>query len=394
MKISLYIHIPFCIKKCLYCDFLSGPCDDRTRNLYVENLLKEIKVRGRQYREYEVISIFFGGGTPSILSGEAMRKLLNSLRESFCLSADCEITVEVNPGTVSDADKLFAYKDAGINRLSIGLQSTHNAELKLLGRIHTYEDFLDTWSMVRASGFKNVNVDLMSGLPGQRIEDFTESLERVKMIGEPLKHISVYSLILEEGTPFFEQYTENDIDEDLDRELYALTGKILSDSGFNRYEISNYSLKGYECRHNLVYWDRGNYLGLGLGASSMVKDIRWKNGEDLDQYMKFWTEFDDIVAEDEDVFNNSLRACGMIENYSALTLNERMEEFMFLGLRKIKGVQFKAFKDSFGEPMPDKYQKIIDKFIVLDLMKRTDDSVMLTDKGLDVSNTIMSEFLF
>ena len=338
----------------------------------MERLCLEIKTKGLEYGGYEVKSIFLGGGTPSILTGEQMLKILTTVKASFRVDEDCEITAEVNPGTVAEISKLSQYKDAGINRLSIGLQSTHNKELKMLGRIHTYEEFLDTWQMVKECGFDNANVDLISALPGQTKEDMKENLDRIVKLGKPLTHVSVYSLIIEEGTPFYSIYDSSDIDEDLDRELYSLTNQVLSEYGFKRYEISNYALPGYECRHNLVYWDRGNYLGLGLGASSMVENVRWKNQDSLDDYMSSWKK----------------------NEVQVLSVKEQMEEFMFLGLRKLKGVSIREFTECFGISLPEQYLDVIQRYTSMGMMKKVGENIMLTDAGLNVSNTIMADFLF
>ena len=257
--LSIYIHIPFCVRKCLYCDFLSAPASGETMEAYASCLCREIEAAGKLYPDYEVRTVFFGGGTPSILEKERICQIMEALRRAFCLAEDAEITIEVNPGTV-DADKLAAYYAAGINRLSIGVQSLQENELQALGRIHSTEDFFQTYSMAIKSGFNNINVDLMSAIPEQTLESCLDTLRQLLSLDRPPSHISAYSLIIEEGTPFYEN-TPVLPDEEMDRLFYKITNDILKAAGYHRYEISNYAREGYECRHNRVYWERGEYLG-------------------------------------------------------------------------------------------------------------------------------------
>ena len=326
-NLSLYIHIPFCIKKCNYCDFLSAACDEETKEKYVDTLCFEITQRAKQFKDRKVDTIFFGGGTPSVLSVRQSSKIMNTIRREFCILQEAEISMELNPGTVN-REKLETYQKLGINRLSIGLQSADNEELKVLGRIHTWEVFLQTWNMVRETGFDNVNIDLMSALPGQTLKSYEHTLKKVLAL-KP-EHISAYSLIIEEGTKFYEWFGEEsesgtakkeepehptllkdkDIqevnkiqkqsvemrnieikskklpDEMTDRQMYEMTRELLEEHGFYRYEISNYALKGYECKHNIGYWRRKEYLGLGLGAASLISNVRSSNINDLTEYMK------------------------------------------------------------------------------------------------------------
>lgn len=273
-NLSIYIHIPFCVRKCLYCDFLSGPACDGEMESYVNLLLREIEKQSIFYGDHRVVSIFLGGGTPSLLPARETGRILRQVRECFYVAEDAEITIECNPGTVT-AEKLENYITYGINRFSIGLQSTDDGELARIGRIHNYRDFLETYEMARKAGFGNINIDLMAGLPGQGIASYRKTLERVVALSP--EHISAYSLILEEGTPLYvNQKSYTFPDEDEDREMYELTGTVLGQAGFHRYEISNYAREGRECRHNKVYWRRGDYVGFGLGASSMIRNVRWK----------------------------------------------------------------------------------------------------------------------
>ena len=295
-KLELYIHIPFCVKKCDYCDFLSFPADSNTQIRYVHALLQEIRYYGNLFGDYHVPTIYIGGGTPSWLEENLIYTVLQQVASSFHVEADAEISIECNPGTVT-AKKLNVYQSAGINRLSIGLQSTNNEELKALGRIHTYDQFLKTYELARNAGFENINIDLMSGLPYQTLDKFLESLQTVIRL-KP-EHISAYSLIIEKGTPFYERYkfdavkqeaglhTEILPDEDEVYRIYKATQDVLKQAGYRQYEISNFAQPGYACRHNIGYWTRENYLGLGLGASSLVENVRYTNTRQLYAYGEF-----------------------------------------------------------------------------------------------------------
>ncbi|MBQ8591430.1 MAG: oxygen-independent coproporphyrinogen III oxidase [Lachnospiraceae bacterium] len=361
--LGIYIHIPFCVKKCLYCDFLSAPAKLPVQEEYVKKLLSEIEQESVKYRVYSVDTIFFGGGTPSVLPPEWIVQILKKIQECFFVRNTAEITIEVNPGTVSE-QALYMYRNAGINRLSIGLQSFQEKELKYLGRIHTPEQFLDTFSCARKVGFTNINVDIMSALPEQTMSDYRNTVEKVLELRP--EHVSAYSLIVEEGTPFYEMQL-NLPDEDVDRQMYQYTERILNAYGYERYEISNYAKPGYECRHNVAYWRRLPYVGFGIGAASMVDNVRWKNVDDLE-------------------------CVGEKENIQKLTKEEQMEEFMFLGLRMTKGVSRQEFHEQFQVPIEDIYGKVLSKMEQLELLENGD-WIRLTRKGLDVSNYVMSEFL-
>ncbi len=385
--LSIYIHIPFCIRKCFYCDFLSASADDSIKERYVEGLLAEIEAEAWKYNDYRVQTVFIGGGTPSVLPKEAVVRIMQAVKAHFCLEKDAEITIEVNPGTV-DEEKLLAYHQNGINRLSIGLQSAHDEELQLLGRIHTYEDFLKTYYDAVKTGFNNINIDLMSAIPGQTIESYQETLRKVLSLYPMPGHISAYSLIIEEGTPFFEN-TPKLPDEETDREMYKITNDILNDSGFNRYEISNYAKEGYACRHNQVYWRRGDYVGFGIGAASLVHNVRFHNDIDILSYIEGWEAYRQGKAKKPDI----------IRDVQHLTVSEQMEEFMFLGLRLTEGVSVKAFEDTFGKSIYEIYPTIIERLIKEELLVRktgtkgNEERIALSDFGLDVSNVVMAEFL-
>lgn len=378
-ELELYLHIPFCVRKCAYCDFLSAPANEETRSRYVNALIHEIKDCHEKYSCYTVSTIFVGGGTPSILLPEQMTAIFEALRQNFRIEKDAEITIEVNPGTVTD-EKLKAWKAVGVNRLSIGLQSVNNKELKMLGRIHTYEQFLETFYKARESGFSNINVDLISAIPGQTLESWCETLHTVaKLMPE---HISSYSLIIEEGTPFYEKYGEeqyiegiNELpDEDTERMMYEETEKILLKYGYKRYEISNYAKEGYICRHNCGYWERKEYLGLGIGAASLIENRRFNNTSDINKYM------------DNEIL--------IYENEEILSVKEEMEEFMFLGLRMMRGIKLRRFEKLFGRNINEIYGTELEKLKKEELLDISDDEIKLTKHGIDVSNYVFEHFLF
>ena len=376
-ELELYLHIPFCVSKCKYCDFLSAPSGEEQRQIYVERLCRRIRYWSDVIHNYgyEIVSIFVGGGTPSILTEAQITQVFEAVHESFPIREDAEITLEMNPGT-DVKDKLPVYRELGINRLSMGLQSADNEELKCLGRIHTYEDFRQVYQWAREAGFTNINVDLMSAIPGQTLESYEDTLRKVADL-EP-EHISAYSLIIEEGTPFYERYGEGRHaeelpNEDIERQMYVRTGEILEDYGYHRYEISNYAKDGYECRHNLGYWDRKEYLGLGAGASSLMDHIRWKEPDHIGPSTG-------LVLEER-------------EDFTRLRRKDEMEEFMFLGLRKINGVSEYDFYKSFRVSMDEIYKESIENLIKEGLRVREEDRIRLTDRGIDLSNYALSQFL-
>lgn len=373
-ELSLYIHIPFCARKCNYCDFLSAPATSDVREQYLHALISEIRGRSEAYRECLVQTVFIGGGTPSILPVEHIKQLLKEVKSCFNIDKNAEITMEINPGTVGEREIFEQYKNAGINRLSIGLQSANDEELKLLGRIHDYNGFEITWNAAREAGFDNMNIDVMAALPGQTVESYKTTLEKVCKL-QP-EHISAYSLIIEKGTPFYSQYShliDDEEYEELDRQMYALTEEVLLENGYVRYEISNYSLKGKECRHNKVYWRRQDYLGLGIGAASMINNTRYKNTDNLDAYIQAGG-----IAEYEDI--------------QYVSTKEQMEEFMFLGLRLTEGISISQFKENFGCSIESVYGDVLKKNEKDGLLLRDGDIVKLTSKGLDLSNYVFAQF--
>lgn len=374
-KLSLYVHIPFCIQKCNYCDFLSAKSTLSQRKAYSAALCREVEAEAKQYMDYEVETVFLGGGTPSVMETNELEALFELIRKKYRLTEQAEITIEVTPGTV-DLQKLLRYRKMGINRLSIGLQSMKEKELELLGRIHTPNDFMQAFSMARTAGFNNINIDLMAALPGQTKGDFLESLDEVINL-EP-EHISAYSLILEEGTPFYEWEKQGKLlpvlEEEEERSLDHTIEETLKRAGYERYEISNYARAGRECRHNKVYWTRGNYAGFGVGAASMVENIRWSNTADFEKYL--------AAAGRED-----------IRKASVISQKEQIEEFMFLGLRLSEGVSVKVFEETFGCSLDSVYGVLLRKLEEQGLVLYGD-NVMLTTYGRDISNFVMSQFLF
>ncbi len=398
--LSIYLHIPFCVRKCLYCDFLSfavpgflkeeqteirprgcGSVEDTERvKSYVNLLKRQVIAEAENYREHRVISVFWGGGTPSLLETEMVQELMDVLRRHYTVMPEAEVTIETNPGTVT-AQKLRGYITAGINRISIGLQSTDDEELKRIGRIHDYRTFLETYRLAREAGFHNINIDLMAALPGQSEASYAETLRRVTELAP--EHISAYSLILEEGTPLYERQGDYQFPtEEEEREMYLLTGRKLASCGYHRYEISNYAREGYECRHNKVYWQRGDYVGFGLGAASMVENARWSAPAQFDAYEAY------VMEEEKTGMRSSMRPVQI------LTRKEQMEEFMFLGLRMMRGVNREAFCRLYGQPVEEVYGAVLEKLYAQKLLVCEQDAIRLTARGIDVSNYVMAEFLF
>ena len=379
-ELELYVHIPFCVKKCSYCDFLSAPATEQTKEAYMAALFAEIGGRAKDYKERIVTSIFIGGGTPSLLSGDSIRQLMEHIREGFRLAPDAEITMEVNPGTVT-AEKLTAFYEAGINRLSIGMQSAQEQELKILGRIHDFDGFCQVYREAVEAGFTNINVDVMSGLPGQTLASYKDTLEKVLRLEPMPQHISAYSLIVEEGTPFAAMADRGELplpEEDTERAMYEETIEVLAGYGFHRYEISNYALDGYECRHNVGYWIRRDYLGFGIGAASLIDNVRFQNGRDLNAYLEH-----PLACREEE---------------QSLTTQEQMEETMFLGLRLIRGVSYTEFACCYGQTLEEVYGEVIARNEADGLLTVREDEtgrrLALTGRGLDVSNYVMAQFLF
>lgn len=450
--LALYVHIPFCVRKCAYCDFLSAPASEDVMENYVNLLCEEIEREAGCYPDYQGQTVFFGGGTPTVLKPEQLNRILCKLDEHFSIfekyldsseenlselsnrereahvgrktegcgkretvkilktdgikkTEEPEITLECNPGTVSGAD-LKKLREAGFNRLSIGLQSMQNEELEKLGRIHTREDFLETFYLAREAGFRNINVDLMAALPGQSVKSYVNSLREVAALHP--EHISAYSLIIEEGTLFYERYAEADAErrkdgvdkghllpsEEEERQMYELTEEILGQNGYHRYEISNYALPGYECRHNITYWKRGDYLGLGLGAASLIDNCRFGKSRDLEEYKRQLRKCGESSRDGKAGKKAETFASGHLHlDWQQLSLQEQMEEFMFLGLRLTRGISAKEFREYFHVPIDDIYGDVLEKLEKYGLVVREGERVRLTRQGIDVSNVVLSEFL-
>lgn len=400
--LMIYIHIPFCIKKCLYCDFLSFGADAKEaacKEAYVDALCHEIKNALSLGKDRLVTSVFIGGGTPSVLPAESIRRVCDTLKSTFDISAECEFSIECNPGTVTK-EKLRVYKECGINRISFGLQSACDEDLKVLGRIHTYEDFLESYRLARETGFANINIDLMSAIPGQTVEKWQDNLKKVVAL-EP-GHISAYSLIIEEGTCFYDIYAEGNVkgvpelpDEDDERRIYYLARDELRKAGYERYEISNYARPGYECRHNCGYWQGTEYLGFGLGAASLFGGLRFSNVSDIERYtLSLGAEVCNVDNE-ADGIESYIRACEWIDDESVqkLSENELIEEFMFLGLRMCEGISCEEFRERFNKDIYSVYGDVLSELSQKNLMINNNGRWRLTDYGIDLSNRVLSEFL-
>ena len=362
IPLELYVHIPFCVRKCQYCDFLSDPSDEETKDRYIEALLKEIRA-AEHTEDYEIVSVFIGGGTPSALKAEAIASIMRTLQEKFFFCEDAEVTIEANPGTV-DPEKLTIYRNVGINRLSLGLQSTDAEELKLLGRIHSYEEFLKSYEWAREAGFSNINIDLMFAIPGQTGEAWRQHLYQVAELNP--EHISAYSLIIEEGTPFYEKYEDHPEllpPEEEERQMYHDTKRILHEHGYERYEISNYARAGYACRHNLGYWERKEYKGFGLGSASLLENRRYTNTCELKQYLQ-----GRLRGTEEELSEQDIR-----------------EETFFLGLRKMEGID--------PGPYRAHYEKLLEKLQMQQLLEEKNGKICLTEYGIDISNYVLAQFL-
>lgn len=403
--LGLYLHIPFCRQKCRYCDFLSARASAVQIDRYVEALCAQLSEEAADYGDFYVRTVFFGGGTPSLLSAAQMERLMDRIRRHYDLSEDAEVTMESNPGTL-DFEKLCGYRAAGINRLSIGLQSADDAQLKLLGRIHDFRTFFQNYEAARRAGFANINVDLMSALPGQTLSGWMDTLQKAAEL-KP-EHISAYSLIIEEGTPFFNIYGETEAgtvpclsdsgcggsgkeiqtwpalpDEEEERLMYERTAAFLEERGYHRYEISNYAAEDRECLHNTGYWNRTAYAGFGLGAASMVNQARWKITSDLEKYLLCYEKG-----------KRGKEACR--EEVQVLTYAEQMEEFMFLGLRLTAGIRLAAFREQFQKGLREVYGPVLQKLEEQGLILFYEDGkrLKLTARGIDLSNYVLAQFLF
>ncbi|MCI0946485.1 radical SAM family heme chaperone HemW [Clostridioides difficile] len=389
--LGLYVHIPFCVKKCKYCDFNSYKMDIDSKKRYIEDLKIEMKLysnklyKDNKYKNKEccslnkndkITSIFVGGGTPSILTSDEIREVFISIKEMFDIDENAEITIECNPGTLT-LEKLKTMKEIGINRLSIGLQAIQEKHLNFIGRIHTYEEFEKNYKDALSVGFKNINVDLMYSLPNQTLCDWKETLEKVVHLNPT--HISAYSLILEEGTELYNMYESNKfelIDENVDIEMYEYTINYLKSKGYNQYEISNYSKEGYNCEHNILYWECEHYIGIGAGASGYINENRYNNVESLEDYHL------SLVKREKPIRENEI-----------LSEKDMIEEKIFMGLRMNKGIKFEDFKKKFGIDFREKYNKQIEMLLARKLINQSFEGIQLTQKGREISNSVFIEFM-
>ena len=375
-ELSLYIHIPFCTSKCYYCDFASFVSRDRTIDEYIDALLIELSIYKEKIKDYRIKTIFIGGGTPSSIDPKHIGRILDYIRENYRVEDLTEVSIEANPGSL-DREKLEIYLESGINRISLGAQSLKDDLLKSIGRTHNREDLYRSIELIREVGIENINVDLMFGLPGQSLEDVVETLEEIIQL--KIKHISYYGLILEEGTKLYDLYHRGKINlplEEEERAMYHRIIDILKEHGYKHYELSNFAKDGYECQHNIVYWDIKPYLGIGLNSHSNLWNKRFSNLVEMDKYIKELKE--GILP---------------IVGVEKIDRDTEMDEFCILGLRKIKGIDKTAFKERFGRDINSIYGEQIKKHLKGALIEEGEDYVRLTKKGLDLSNLVEVDFL-
>lgn len=386
-EVGIYVHIPFCKQKCYYCDFLSYENKSELIEEYIKWLNVEIEEVGKGIKQdfeneindmVKVKTIYIGGGTPSYIDSKYILKIINTIKKNYIIDENVEITIELNPGTVT-REKMLDYKEAGINRLSIGLQETNNSHLKMIGRIHKYEEFLETYNLALDIGFENINADLIIGLPNQTIEDIENSLE--KLLNLDLKHISVYSLILEENTKLEKLVSDKTLklpDEEIERRMYWMIKNKLEESGFIHYEISNYAQKGFESKHNLDCWNQKEYMGFGVNAHSYTDNTRFSNIDNIEIYINNFKNGQDI---DNLIFH---------EKQNKQT---KMKEYMLLGLRKLEGISISEFKNKFTENPIFLYKDEINKLVKENLLEIDGDYIKLTNKGIDLANLVWQEFV-
>ncbi len=377
-KLGLYIHIPFCVKKCRYCDFLSFQCtESRILSEYASALIQEIKIKSRDWHFREVDTVYIGGGTPSLMPAKDIGRIMDSLRDNFYISEDAEITIEVNPATVSD-EKMDMYLSKGINRMSMGVQSFENPVLETLGRIHSKNDAFNSFQRARKAGFENINLDIMFGIPGQSLKMWKDTVRQCIFSGPT--HISMYSLQIEEGTEFYDMYKKGQLEavsDTIDREMYHEALRMMRTAGYEHYEISNCALRGYRSRHNMKYWSYEEYAGIGLGASSFIDGSRYSNCSRMSDYIKAIKR------------NVSPVDAGSVQNYSK---KEEMGIYVFTGLRKAEGISIDHFQHTFNEYFFCVYDKeLLKKY--RGLLVCSDDRLYLTERGMDISNRIMAEFI-
>lgn len=382
-ELGIYVHIPFCKQKCNYCDFISYCDKNDLVEKYIEALKQEIKNNIEDVSKYEISTIYIGGGTPSYIESKYIGEILETIKQKYSISKNAEITIEVNPGTATK-EKLKNYVEAGINRVSLGLQSCNNNLLKMIGRIHTYEEFLNTYKLAREVGFKNINVDLMIGLPNQTLDDVKKSLEEIIKL-KP-EHISVYSLIVEEGTPIEKKIEKGELklpDEELERKEYWEVKSTLESSGYKHYEISNFAKEGYESKHNVNCWEQKEYLGFGVAAHSYINRTRYSNTENIEKYIN-----QEVRSEKCKVGSEGLYTVHEVQNEE-----DQKKEYMLLGLRKIDGVKISSFKNKFGCNPIMEFKNELNKLVQEKLIEIDLDQIKLTPKGIDLANIVWEEFI-
>ena len=381
-QMELYIHVPFCTRKCFYCDFLSFPVHETEHQAYVDQLVKELALGSAMAAGHEISSIFIGGGTPSLLDPKHIVRILDTVRAHYVVRKDAEITIEVNPASTIQY-KLKAYRAAGINRLSIGLQSANDAELKTLGRIHIFDDFLKCFQSARMEGFQNINIDLMNDIPGQTVRSWKDTLRHVLML-KP-EHLSIYNLIIEDGTPFKKMLSDGALslpNEGVQMMIDFETKSAMEKYGYHRYEVSNYAKPGFECRHNYGYWSNVPYLGFGLGASSYLEHTLWSVIRDYQAFLDL-----DLEADARNGYPQ------LFTDVEKLTRNDEMAEFMFLGLRRTAGISEIEFTSRFQVDIHSVYGPVLDRYTAEGLLIHEGYRYRFSDHGFDVSNQVLSDFL-
>ncbi len=386
-NIGIYVHIPFCKQKCRYCDFKSYTGKEKLVEQYIKWVKYELEQvgDGNKY-DYEkgldklaiIDTVYIGGGTPSFIESKHIVEIVNTIKEHYTLADNVEITIEANPGTVTE-EKLQDYINCGINRISIGLQSSNENLLKQLGRIHTYEEFEEAYRLARKVGFKNINVDLMLGLPNQTMESLNETLN--KIIKHNPEHISVYSLIVEEDTPLYNDIEKQILtlpEDELERKMYWNVKEKLEQNGYVHYEISNFAKPNFESKHNLNCWNQEEYIGIGAAAHSYTNNVRYSNVDTIEEYINNFENGNEV---DNLIFHEKQNK------------ESKMKEYMILGLRKIKGIQIQEFKNKFGENPIYLYRKELEKLVNEELVEIDGDEIKLTKKGLDFANLVWEEFV-
>ncbi|MBQ9298506.1 MAG: oxygen-independent coproporphyrinogen III oxidase [Clostridia bacterium] len=386
-KIGLYVHIPFCKQKCKYCDFVSFSEKEDLMEEYIECLCQEIEevgqginldVENKICEETEISTIYIGGGTPSYIKEKYIAQIMQTIYDNYIIEKNTEITIEINPGTVNE-EKIKKYKELGINRLSIGVQSTKNKLLNMLGRIHTYEEFTNTFDLARKAGFDNINIDFMIGLPNQTMEDIEDILTETKKLNP--EHISIYSLILEDGTPMSKMVENKELyipNDDLERNMYWRIKGGLEELGYIHYEISNFAKPGMESKHNSDCWEQKEYMGFGAAAHSYIDNARFSNIDSIEEYIKNYKE--------DKIENNFIF-------HEKQNLEAKMKEYMILGLRKITGIDCSKFENNFSKDVFEVFSKEIEKLIKEELIEIDDGYIKLSDRGIDLANIVWEEFV-